>query len=110
MPIMQPEDVVERIGLGTLLRPAEALKTDELSPVWKLETDTGIWVVKTSKPWGDYWLGVVAQAGALETAAWRAGLDMPEPFIPASTETGLWHPIGEGHFAKAVRFLEGAPA
>ncbi|WP_460496859.1 phosphotransferase enzyme family protein [Glycomyces tarimensis] len=104
---MEPAQVAERLGLGGLRRPASVLKSGEPHPVWKLATASGPWVVKVVRPWGDFWQGVVAQAGKLELAAWQAGVAMPEPLPPPSAETGLWRPIGEDHYARACRFLEG---
>ncbi|THV26833.1 hypothetical protein E9998_17765, partial [Glycomyces paridis] len=104
---MEPAEVAERIGLGRLHRPAEVLKHDEPFPVWRFSTDSGEWVVKATRPWGDFWLGVAAQAGLLEAAAWRAGVPTAEPLIPEACETGLWQPIGDGVYAHAVRFHQG---
>lgn len=98
--------VAERLGLGRLLAPAEVLKADELQPAWKVTTASGPWVVKTVRPWGDFWLGVAAQAGAFEAAAWHAGVDMPEPYLPEAG-VGLWVEVDPNLYARALRFLEG---
>jgi len=76
--------------------------------VWRFDTESGPWVVKVDKPWGDFWYGVAAQGGKFEAAAWDAGVAMAEPHRPVSDGVGLWQPIGEGRLAKAARFLEGA--
>lgn len=115
MASMDPALIAERLGLGRPLRPAEVLKVDELQPVWKVETASGSWVLKTIRPAGDFWYGVAAQAGAFEAAAWHSGLDMPEPYLPETDAVGLWVKVDEGPvekplYAKAARFLEGAHA
>jgi Ser/Thr protein kinase RdoA (MazF antagonist) len=105
---MEPAQVAERLGLGTLREAATVLKAGEPYPVWKLTTDAGPWVVKVCRPWGDFWRGAVAQAGKVEAAAWRAGVALPEPLLPETAESGIWRPIGEGHYARAARFLDGS--
>ncbi|WP_194201801.1 phosphotransferase [Glycomyces albidus] len=107
---MEPAAAAAALGLGDLRGPVGILKRDELSPVWRLETDSGAWVVKAIAPHGDYWFDDVAQTGRLEAAAWRAGVDMAEPFFPAGDASGMWAPVGDGVHARAARFLEGAPA
>ncbi|MEV4026452.1 phosphotransferase [Actinosynnema sp. NPDC050801] len=105
---MNPAQAAERLGLGQLLDAPLLLKDDEQSPVWKAVTDSGSWVVKIAQPWGDFWLAMAAQAGALEAAAWEIGVAMPEPRSTTLGEAGLWRPIGDGAYARAVRFVEGA--
>jgi len=107
MPDMDLMPVAERLELGPLLGQPLLIKDDERYPVWKAETDSGIWAVKTERPWGDFWLGMVAQSGALEAAAWEAGVAMPEPHAKDLGEAGLWRPVGDGLYARAVRFVEG---
>ncbi|WP_158630434.1 aminoglycoside phosphotransferase family protein [Glycomyces terrestris] len=109
---MDPAAAAAALGLGALRGPAEALKRDEHSPVWRLDTDSGTWVVKATVPHGDYWHADVAQTGRLEAAAWRAGVDMAEPLVPAGAASGLWVAVGGGAYARAARFLDGrhAPA
>lgn len=99
--------VAERLELGRLHGRPLLIKDDEQYPVWKVEVDSGTWVVKTERPWGDFWLRMVAQSGALEAAAWEAGVAMPEPHSKGLGEAGLWRPVGEGLYARAVRFVEG---
>lgn len=99
---------VERLGLGQLLEAPLLLKADEQGPVWKAATDSGSWAVKLNRPWGDFWLPMAAQAGALEVAAWETGVAMPEPQSTTLAEAGLWRPIGDGVYARAVRFVEGS--
>ncbi|MCX5400432.1 aminoglycoside phosphotransferase family protein [Streptomyces sp. NBC_00102] len=98
----------ERLGLGQLLEAPLLLKDDEQGPVWKAATDSGSWVVKLNRPWGDFWLSMAAQAGALEVAAWETGVAMPEPQSTTLAEAGLWRPVGDGVYARAVRFIEGS--
>ncbi|MER6232616.1 MULTISPECIES: phosphotransferase [Streptomyces] len=98
----------ERLGLGPLLGAPLLLKDDEQGPVWKAATDSGLWVVKLNRPWGDFWLPMAAQAGALEVAAWETGVAMPEPQSTTLAEAGLWRPIGDGVYARAVRFVQGS--
>ncbi|MCD0444140.1 aminoglycoside phosphotransferase family protein [Glycomyces sp. A-F 0318] len=97
----------EQLGLGRSLRPPVVLQENEQLPVWKVETDSGAWVVKLQRPWGDFWLGMAAQTGALEAAAWEAGVAMPEPHSTYLGEAGLWRPVGEDVYARAMRFVEG---
>lgn len=108
MPVMDLTTVAERLGLGRLLSPPLPLKDDERNPVWRAETDSGVWAVKVERPWGDFWLGMAAQSGALEVAAWEAGVAMPEPHVKELGEAGLWRAVGGGAYARAVRFVEGA--
>ncbi|MGW0853964.1 aminoglycoside phosphotransferase family protein [Streptomyces sp. NPDC002690] len=98
----------ERLGLGQVLEAPLLLKDDEQGPVWKAVTDSGSWVVKLNRPWGDFWLSMAAQAGALEVAAGETGVAMPEPQSTALAEAGLWRPVGDGVYARAVRFVEGS--
>jgi hypothetical protein len=95
------------LGLGPLRGPVSVLKADEPYPVWKLTTDSGTWVVKVDKPWGDFVHGVLAQTGKLETAAWRAGVSMAEPHLTDPASDAVWRPLGEDHLARATRFVEG---
>jgi Ser/Thr protein kinase RdoA (MazF antagonist) len=104
---MEPAEVAGQLGLGALRRPVTALKDVEGSArVWKADTDSGAWVVKVGDDWGDY-ARSIEQAGELEVAAWKAGVGMPEPFIPEAATVGLWQPIGEHQYARALRFLDG---
>ncbi|MFE9707230.1 aminoglycoside phosphotransferase family protein [Streptomyces sp. NPDC005930] len=105
---MNLAQAAERLGLGQLLDVPLPLKDDERSPVWKAVTDSGSWVVKIAQPGGDFWLPMAAQAGTLEAAAWEIGVAMPEPQSTTLGEAGLWRPIGDGFYARAVRFAEGA--
>ncbi|SDE32927.1 Phosphotransferase enzyme family protein [Glycomyces harbinensis] len=84
------------------------LKADEPYPVWKLTTDSGTWVVKVDKPWGDYVHGLADQSGQLEAAAWRAGVSMAEPHLVDPDSDLVWRPIGDDLLARATRFVEGA--
>ncbi|THA65741.1 aminoglycoside phosphotransferase family protein [Streptomyces sp. A0642] len=104
---MNLAQAAERLGLGRVLDAPLLLKDDEQSPVGKVATDSGSWVVKMGQPWGDFWLPMAAQAGALEVAAWETGVAMPEPQSTILEEAGLWRPIGDGFYARAVRFVEG---
>jgi hypothetical protein len=104
---MEPAALADRLGLGPLLRPATPLKDAERYLVWKAETPSGTWVMKTDRPWGDFWYGLAAQTGRLEAAAWKAGIPMAEPHFPETDEYGLWQPLGDGAFGKAARFLDG---
>jgi hypothetical protein len=105
---MEAAAIAAALGLGDLRGPVEILKHDEPYPVWKLDTDAGAWVVKASVPWGDYWHGMAAQSGALEAAAWRAGVDMAEPLLPEGADPGLWLRVSDDTYASASRFLDGA--
>ncbi|MEV3970238.1 phosphotransferase [Streptomyces sp. NPDC050698] len=105
---MNLAQAADRLGLGQLLDAPLLLKDDERSPVWKAVTDSGSWVVKIVQPWGDFWLPMAAQAGALEAAAWESGVAMPEPQSATLEKAGLWRPVGDGCYARAVRFVEGA--
>jgi Ser/Thr protein kinase RdoA (MazF antagonist) len=105
---MEPAQVAERLGLGESRRPATVLKDVEgAAKVWKVDTDSGAWVVKLSDDWGDEYARAIEQAGELEVRAWKAGVAMPEPFIPDAATVGLWQPIGENQYARALRFLDG---
>ncbi|THV39809.1 phosphotransferase enzyme family protein [Glycomyces buryatensis] len=104
---MDAAQVAEQLGLGRSRRPATALKDEEGSWAWKVDTDSGAWVVKVNNDWGDHYARAIEQAGQLEIGAWRAGVAMPEPFIPDAATVGLWQPIGENRFARALRFLDG---
>lgn len=103
---MDPARVAERLGLGKARRPATVLKDVEGAWAWRVDTDSGAWVVKVNDDWGDY-SRAIEQAGELELGAWRAGVAMPEPFIPEAAAVGLWQPIDEGRYARALRFLDG---
>lgn len=105
---MNLEQAAERLELGRLLDDPLLLKDDEQNPVWKAVTDSGPWAVKVIQPWGDFWLPMAAQAGALEAAAWETGVAMPEPQSTALGKAGLWRSIGDGVYARAVRFVEDA--
>ncbi|MFB9659963.1 phosphotransferase enzyme family protein [Glycomyces mayteni] len=105
---MDVTGVPEQLDLGRPLRPPTVLKDDEQNPVWRVETDSGPWVVKVLQPWGDFWLRMAAQSGSLEAAAWESGMAMPEPHTTVLGEAGLWRPVGGGRYARAVRFVEGA--
>jgi hypothetical protein len=105
---MEPAQAAAALGLGQVTGPVEILKADEPHPVWKLTTESGAWVVKFEVPWGDAWRGQAAQAGRFEAAAWKAGVDMAEPLIPADDAAGLWTKVGDDLYARAARFLEGA--
>lgn len=106
---MEPAEIADRLGLGPMRRPAVVLKDAEPYPVRRLDTDSGPWVVKVNvlRPEHEFWKGAVAQAGALETAAWSAGVPVPEPFIAPDEGLGVWHHLGGDHYARAARFLEG---
>lgn len=105
---MYQTQVAERLGLGRLLDAPVLLKDDEQNPVWKAITVSGAWAVKVVRPWGDFWLPMAAQAGALEAAAWKAGVTMAEPQSTTLGKAGLWRPIEDGVYARAVRFVEGS--
>ncbi|MEU4767574.1 aminoglycoside phosphotransferase family protein [Actinosynnema sp. NPDC023794] len=105
---MNLAQAADRLGLGQLLDVPVLLKDDGQNPVWKAVADSGSWVVKIVQPSGDFWLPMAAQAGALEVAAWGIGVTMPEPRSTTLGEAGLWRPIGDGAYARAVRFVEGA--
>ncbi|GAA1689943.1 hypothetical protein GCM10009830_41940 [Glycomyces endophyticus] len=107
---MEPAAAAAALGLGALRGPAVVLKAEERSPVWRVDTASGTWVVKSLVPHGDYWLADVAQTGRLEAAAWEAGVGTAEPLRPASAAAGMWAPVGDGSYARAARFLDGAPA
>jgi aminoglycoside phosphotransferase (APT) family kinase protein len=107
---MEPAQAAAALGLGPLTGPVEILKADEPHPVWKVTTESGTWVVKLEAPGGDYWYPATAQAGRFEAAAWKAGVDMAEPLIPAGEACGMWSKVGDGLYARAARFLEGAHA
>ncbi|HEX2145897.1 MAG TPA: phosphotransferase [Glycomyces sp.] len=104
---MDTAQVARKLGLGELRGPVEVLKPDEHSPVWKVTADSGVWALKVTKPHGDYWRAVAAQSGKLELAAWKAGIGVPEPLHTELGEAGLWRPVGEDRYARAMRFIEG---
>jgi Ser/Thr protein kinase RdoA (MazF antagonist) len=103
---MDPVAVAEQLGLGTS-RNAVVLKDLEGAWVWKVDTDSGPWVVKVGKYWGDEYSSAIDQAGKLEIGAWKSGVAMPEPLVPAAATIGLWQPLDEDHYARALRFLDG---
>jgi Ser/Thr protein kinase RdoA (MazF antagonist) len=104
---MDPAEVAEELGLGKSQGPAKVLKAVEGNWAWKVDTDSGAWVVKVRGNWGDDYAGVIEQAGRLEIAAWKAGIAVPEPFLSGAATVGVWQPIDEHHHASAQRFLVG---
>lgn len=104
---MDPVEVAERLGLGMARRSATVLKAAEGNWAWKVETDSGAWVLKVRDNWGDDYAGAIEQAGKLEVAAWKAGIAVPEPFLSDAATVGVWQPIDDQHHASAQRFLVG---
>jgi len=104
---MDPVKAASRLGLGTIREPAIVLKPAEGNWAWKIETDSGAWVLKVRGNWGDDYAGTIEQAGKLEVAAWKAGISVPEPFLSDAATVGVWQPIDEDHHASAQRFLVG---
>lgn len=100
-------NAAERLGLGTIRKPATVLKSAEGNWAWKVETDSGDWVLKVRSNWGDDHAGAIEQAGELEVAAWNAGISVPEPFLSDAATVGVWQPIDEHHHASAQRYLVG---
>lgn len=110
---MEADRLANALALGRVLAPPANLKPANLKPagidpVWSLDTASGRWVVKTRQPPGQFWHDTVRQSATLESAAFAAGIDMPEPLVPSGESSGLWVPLDDGgRYVRAARHVEG---
>ena len=102
--------VADAFGLGLPVDAPAALPGGGSARRWRLRTDRGIWMVKTYAEPADWERQQMRDAGALERAAYAAGLAMPRPVEPTGTAIGLWQPVGSG-YARVTEWVAGtAPA
>ncbi len=107
MPI-DPTGIAAAFGLGRPLgEPRPLVNGDHPSDTHVLTTDRGRWVVKTSRPFGDWQRRQARRAHRLESAARAAGIPMPRPVEPPSPAIGYWHIPAGGEPVRVTEWIEG---
>jgi hypothetical protein len=102
----KPSAVAAAFGLGTPAGPPAALPGGTPAGRWRLRTDRGTWMVKTCSEPAAWELEQMRDAGALERAAYAAGVPMPRPITPRGPAAGLWQALDDG-YARVSAWVEG---
>jgi Ser/Thr protein kinase RdoA (MazF antagonist) len=101
--------VCHAFGLGTASAPPVPLTGGSSAARWRLDTDRGRWTVKATDPPADWLRRQMRVSGALELAAYDAGVAMPRPVVPrVAGAIGLWAPVG-GQYVRVAAWVDGTP-
>jgi len=100
--------VADAFGLGAVVDPPVPLPGGGSARRWRLRTARGTWMVKTYEEPAAWERQQMRDAGALERAAYAAGVAMPRPVEPLGAALGLWHPVGSV-YARVAEWVEGTP-
>lgn len=98
----------DALGLGTPIAAPVALAGGGPAQRWRLRTDQGNWMVKTFPAPAAWERQQMRDAGALERAAYAAGVPMPRPVVPPGPAIGLWQPVASG-YVRASEWVDGTP-
>jgi hypothetical protein len=98
--------VADAFGLGRPLGAPDPLSGGGTARRWRLRTDRGTWMVKTHRDPALWEREQMRDAGALERAAYAAGVAMPRPLAPPAPSIGLWHAVGPG-YARVCEWVDG---
>lgn len=104
----QAAAAAEHFGLGAVVAPPRPLVGFSPAGVWALDTVDGRWVVKSMRPQHAGQADDMRRSGALELAAYRAGLAVPRPVLPPAEGVGLWLPV-DGTYLRVSERVAGAP-